>query len=939
MKVLRFIIALCSVTSFAGLWLSSCHNGRHESFSRTEEEKADSIVRRILRTDSLLTWKAHFQAEGNREGEMVVWRHLGRRFREQNQFMKAIEAHTTEWELATEMGDTISMIQALNNIGTCHRRMSLLDEASRYHYHALRLCETFSDQQSYGAQKNRVVSLNGIGNISLRIGDDQTADSVFRAALAGETRLNSALGQAINYANIGAIFEKNGMTDSAWAYYRQSMQKNEEAQSALGIALCYGHFGDLYLKEGEPEKAIAEYEKAYRMKEETDTWHWLNSALALAKVHSSQGYTQKALNLLKEAEQGAIEGRAMDHLADIYTLYSEIYHQTGRPAQALEAYRMSRSYQDSIVNNEKMMVLQNERVRYEYERRQKEIDTIQAHYEKEKVIRNIFAIAMGVILILAIIIFLQMRNTLRMKEKEKELLKQLDHVRASFFTNITHEFRTPLTVIIGLGEKIRDNLLPDESGFDWPSMGQMIVKQGKDILQLINQMLEIAKARSAQPDKPCKRGDLIGYLSPIIEYAHVLAEKKSIKLMFLPHEPEIEMDFVPDYITQIMGNLLSNAIKFTPENGHIHVRIRKADEKHVSISVADNGTGIAPGDLPYIFDAFYQGANSQGTTGTGIGLSLTKQQVEAMNGTIGVRSHENQGSEFTITLPLEQPGGNWERLTDKADISPEEEEQEMADTTEETPDEMPRILIVEDNRDIALFMQTIIPHAHLHFAKNGQEGLEKATTLMPDLIVTDIMMPVMDGLEMCRAIRQSETLNRIPIIVITAKISEEDRIEGLKAGADAYLTKPFSEEELNITIQALLNRCKVMQENKERNERIEEGGESKLSTNEQLFLNTVVDIIHNQMAQQKVNINDLSAALFISPKQLNRRINAITGENISKYILRIRMVKAKQLLDSDKNYTIAEVALKCGYDENSNFTRAFKLYYNITPTQYRKTNV
>ena len=399
------------------------------------------------------------------------------------------------------------------------------------------------------------------------------------------------------------------------------------------------------------------------------------------------------------------------------------------------------------------------------------------------------------------------------------------------------------------------------------------------------------------------------------------------------------MDFVPDYITQIMGNLLSNAIKFTPENGHIHVRIRKADEKHVSISVADNGAGIAPGDLPYIFDAFYQGANSQGTTGTGIGLSLAKQQVEAMNGTIGVRSHENQGSEFTITLPLEQPGGSWERLTDKADISPEEEEQEMADTTEETPDEMPRILIVEDNRDIALFMQTIIPHAHLHFAKNGQEGLEKATTLMPDLIVTDIMMPVMDGLEMCRTIRQTETLNRIPIIVITAKISEEDRIEGLKAGADAYLTKPFSEEELNITIQALLNRCKIMQENKERNERIEEGGESKLSTNEQLFLNTVVDIIHNQMAQQRVNINDLAAALFISPKQLNRRINAITGENISKYVLRVRMVKAKQLLDSDKNYTIAEVALKCGYDENSNFTRAFKLYYNITPTQYRKTNV
>lgn len=754
--------------------------------------------------------------------------------------------------------------------------------------------------------------------------------------------MNSALGQAINYANMGAIYERRGMTDSAWVCYNLSLEKNREANSHLGIALCYGHFGDLYMKEGKTSDAIEEYEKAYRMKGQIDTWHWLNSCLALARVYIGQQAYPQATALLESALEGATEGRAMDHLADIHTLYYEIYKKQGNADKALEAYRQSRICHDSIANMEKVMALQNERVRYEYERRQREIDSIQADYQKEKDIRHFVSIALCVIVLLSVVVIVQLRHSLRMKEKEKQLLKELDHVHTSFFTHITHEFRTPLTVIIGLGEKIQAHAVAsdDDNEFDWPAMGKMIVRQGKNMLLLINQILEIAKAKNLHTTIAYKRGDIIGYLYPIIDYAHELASRKSIKLVFIPQARQIEMDFVPDYLTKIMSNLISNAVKFTPTNGNVCIRVYEEKERLI-ISVYDDGCGIAPKEIPFIFNAFYQGENGKDKNGTGVGLSLTKQLVEAMNGQIKVKSSPEKGSEFIVSLPLHQKGREWEKNTQEADVKnafPHEEEAFVREENYET-DDKPRILLVEDNYDIARFIDTLFPDANFYFARNGKEGLDKAHEIMPDLIVTDVMMPEMDGLEMCRQIRESETLSRIPIVIISAKVAEEDRLEGLKAGADAYLCKPFSEEELNVTVESLLKRCRVMQENMARNTMIEEGNTPIPSGQDQQFLNNVVDIIYNQMMQQRVNINDIATALYITPKQLSRRINAITGECISKYVLKVRMVKAKQLLDSDKNYPIAEVAQKCGYDENSNFTRAFKLYYGITPTLYKKTHI
>ena len=928
-----FITLLVGALCFSTL-MFSCHKSLNNEDISIEKENADSIANRYKsQIDSLINLRETYQQVGNLVGEMVTLKYLGQAYREDNKFIQAIEIHDQELSIATELCDTLTMVQALNNIGTNHRRMGILDDATKYHFSALNLCEKFSDKESFKAKKNRVVSLNGIGNISLRIGDNITADSVFRQALAGERELNSALGQAINYANLGAIFEEKDMLDSAWAYYRKSLDMNIEAKSKLGISLCHGHFGNLYEKEGKINEAIAEYEKAYQMENEIDSWHWVNFCIELVDIYIDQKNYSKALKLLNKANEKATTGHSLDHLASIYNLYSTIYEKTGDTSKAFEAYRISNTYNDSIINQQNLISVQNERVKYEYQRRQQEIDTINNKFNSERQLRNVIIISLIVILLLLVAGVGLLMYLLKTKKREQVAMKQVDSMRSSFFTNITHEFRTPLTIIIGLGERIAYS----EHIENLKSVGDTISRQGRNLLLLINQILDISKLKSNASYNEYQRGNIVGYIHTIYDGARELAYRKNILYLFNTQDKSVEMDFIPDYITKIVGNLISNAIKFTSVDGCVTISTATKNNQFI-IKVEDNGQGISAQDLPYIFDAFYQGNSHSRSMGSGIGLSLVKQLVEAMNGSISVESEENKGTTFIVKLPITQSTEPIASLNESPAINDIFiQDGEDIESTEIDDDTLSRILIVEDNNDVALFIGSVINNANIYYASNGKEGLEKALQIVPDVIITDIMMPEMNGIEMCNKIRESDILCHIPIIIISAKATNKNKIEGLKSGADAYLYKPFNAEELNVTINSLLERRKLLHENFARNSANESVPAEKISTNDKVFLNNVINLAHAQMATQSVNINDLADSLNMTPRQLNRKINAVTGENISKYILQVRMLRAKQLLDSNKDYTIAEVAYKCGYEENSNFTRAFKMLYGITPTQYRKT--
>lgn len=910
---------------------------KQTTFSSYERKAIDSLVRANSSCiDSLALLQKQLESEGEQLGSIVALREWGKQLRNESLFEEALHVHSEGLHQAEALGDTLEWVQALNNIGTDYRRMGMLDVAQEYHYRAWTMSEEYTDT-SFNAKKNHVVSLNGLGNIYMTLGNYERADSVLRMALKGEEQLQSALGLAINYANLGSIFEQRGQIDSAWVYYRQSMKYNEEVGSILGISLCHTYFGSLYEKAEEYEKATAEYEEAYRMMQGMkDEWHAINSLIALAGIHNKMGNDAKAMEYLVKAKQMAEQIKSNEHLAEIYTLYYDHYKQEGNFRMALTAYERATALQDSIRGIEKVSRIQNTSLNIERNRQEREMAQASLRLEQERTARHTgYAIFILVVLVLigvlATFLYIQ-----RIHKRNHLALKQLVTLRENFFTNITHEFRTPLTVILGLSHDLQ---APEVEGVS--DKAQTIERQGKGLLLLINQLLDISKIRSSVGNSEWRNGDITAHLMMIAESWNDYALSRNINLQFFAKEA-VMMDFVPDYVNKALNNLLSNAFKFTPEYGKVSISVWREEEK-LHINVADTGSGMNNETLSHLFEPFYQGESEMQHVGTGVGLALVKQIVDAVKGSITVESELGKGTTFHISVPVRN------EIHQKIGVemmmnTPLLSQSETAPTDSDGgEDNQCRLLVIEDNSDIAAYIGSqFAGHYAVSYATNGKEGLDKALDLVPDLIITDLMMPEMDGLEVCRKIRDNEITDHIPIIVITAKITEEDRIKGLEAGADAYLVKPFNTDELRTQVNLLLerhNRLRDKYSNGTPVDKQEEEQQTKFTDVEQRFLAKVADAVLHQISRgKKTEVSQIAAALCMSDRQFYRKINAITNSTPTVYIQRIKIKKAKSLLDGDAQMSFGEIADRCGFNDYSNFVRTFKNIFGVTPTEYRRSN-
>ena len=801
----------------------------------------------------------------------------------QSDYPNAIEHVSKSLELSKEEGNKSNAGSSLNTLAGICLAAKQLDESEKYILEAIQYCEEDNDS-------NLLPIRYGMASeIYHAKGEDVLSLNYARRAYQIDSLRGKTARMGIRLSQMAAAQIALKQYAAAEHSISRAIPILEKAGNEVSLSICRNQMGELLNHRGAHAQAAAYFKKAAE-------------AFEARKDKYNESRAQMGLY---EALKSSNPSEAGQHLLRYAALKDSIYKQDVE--QAIGQYN----------------------VKYKTEE-------LAHKQEQERLEKRV--ILFGAIALIIVLLLIVMANiyTSRIRRRNHIAFKKLSDMRDQFFTNITHEFRTPLTVIIGLGEQIAT----DENNKNIKSAGEAISRQGRNLLLLINQILDVSKLKSNAPQSEYQHGDIVGYISMIFEGAKILANRKNIHYHFHSQEKIFEMDFIPDYITKIAGNLISNAIKFTPEGGDIMVSIETTGNKF-TLTVKDNGCGISPQDLPYIFDAFYQCDNNSRTTGSGIGLSLVKQLVEAMNGSITVESEENKGSKFTVTLltsnsalhsdkpvePLKEPPVvNDIFITDREDT----------ERIEPNDDMLTHILIIEDNPDVSSFIGSVIPNVNISYAKNGREGFEKALQIVPDVIITDIMMPEMNGIEMCEKIRQSEILCHIPIIIISAKAEQTDKIEGIKSGADAYLYKPFNAEELNVTINSLLERRKLLQKNFTRNSTKDSTSSEQFAIHDQMFLNKVIDLIHAQMASQNINITNLADSLSMTSRQLNRKINAITGDNISKYILQVRMLHAKHLLDSNKDYTVAEVAYKCGYEENSNFTRAFKMLYGITPTQYRK---
>lgn len=926
-----------------GILALSCQHTGSDTYTSQERKTIDSTLKAKQTTNSLDSLLRYYEVSKNRLGTMLANKELGKRSREMAKFNEAIRYHRNGLQVALEIKDTLEAIQALNNIGTNFRRMGTLNEASTFHYRALLLCEQYSDKNSFTAKKNRVVSLNGIGNIHLTLDNREAADSVFRVALAGEHELGSDLGQAINYANLGAIFEARGMTDSAFVYYQYSMKYNQAANSTLGISLCHNHFGRLSEQKGQWENALREYRSAYDLMEgSSDRWHWLEACLALARVNISKGDIKSARDYLERAEKTAKETRSLEHLSEVYRLDYLCYEKLGNCRRALDSFILSRAYADSVRNAENQNHVQNLRVNYEKERSNRELSLIRENYRMEQRTKNIFLMSSLFIVSVMLIALGFLWYALRMKSRNQRIMRHMEKVRNNFFTNVTHEFRTPLTVILGLSEQLqKDSIITEEQRYSLAT----IMKQGKSLLVLVNELLEVAKVKSEIGEPEWRHGNAVAYIRMIMEIYHVYARQKQIDLHFIPSATVIMMDFVPEYFCKITRNLLSNAFKFTPKGGKIVLTIERKAENFV-LRIADSGIGISEDDQSHIFDTFYQGENSDTDIGTGIGLALVRQMVEGMYGQISVESTPGKGATFTVILPLKHGNKAWEKWTPEKQMEVEMDcLTRIEDKVPETEDipvsedaTQPTILIIEDNVDVSYYIGGLLKEKYrLLYARDGEEGIEKAKEYIPDLIITDLMMPEKDGYELCREIRQSDVLNHIPIIVITAKCSEESRVQLLDAGADAYLHKPFNADELHIRVIRLLEQRRLMREKFSR--AMHEGMEQsvELSVADKSFLTRLNDVVYGMMGNSNLSSDMVADKMCMSLSQLNRKVKAITGFSSSGYILQMRLDKAKRMLASTET-PVGDIATKCGFPEMSYFSRIFKQTFQMTPSQYRKSH-
>ena len=630
--------------------LYGCNGGNNGSKSQTDYHRTDSILKNMRSVDTLRMFVNTFHASHDDRGEVIAMRELGKRLREESKFSEAIEIHKNGLKLAESIKDTNNIIHILNQLGTSYRRIGIMDEAASYHYKALSYSDVYGDPESKKTLKNRVTSLNGIGNAMKVMGNDAAADSIFRQALEGERKLDSKLGMAINYANLGTLFERKKQFDSAMVYYGESMRLNSEVKSKLGVSLCHTHFGQVYEKRQMIDSAIVQYNLAYDViKGDRDLWHILASTLALARVYIIKGSMDKAWDLLCDAEKTAEEINSLRHLAQVSKLKYQWFEKKGDNAKALEYYIRNRKFEDSLNNEENTSRIQNLRVDYERQSKQYEINLLENELTHQKLesTRILIAVTFVAIVLLVIWIITLIRGRRQLKKANDEIAeayqqtKKALEVKTAFMKSMKHEIRTPLNGIMGFSQLLSSMYTADEQAHQ---MTEVIEKQSMLLAKIIDDILEIADADTVKPKiENCA-------IDEIVESSMATARQvvnADVAFAYKPFSTGVVISTDSHILQTILVKVLDNAAKFTKQ-GSITV-LTKQIEHGISFIVEDTGSGIPADKTETVFDQFTK--LDEFSQGTGMGLTLCRTIIQKLNGKIFVDTSYSGGCRMIIEIP------------------------------------------------------------------------------------------------------------------------------------------------------------------------------------------------------------------------------------------------------------------------------------------------
>ncbi|MEL6658738.1 MAG: two-component regulator propeller domain-containing protein [Bacteroidota bacterium] len=530
----------------------------------------------------------------------------------------------------------------------------------------------------------------------------------------------------------------------------------------------------------------------------------------------------------------------------------------------------------------------------------------------------------------------------QLAEREAEELRKLDELKTRFFTNISHEFRTPLTMILGPAKRSLQALSKNKVA-EAISDHRIIIQNGKRLLRLINEILDINKLEAGKLEPQIQLLDVISFAKEQLNSFSALAEESHIQLKFSATPKELQLDTDADMLSKILSNLLSNALRFTPGGGTVSLKLREKNAV-LLLDVQDTGIGIPEDQLPAIFDRFYQvtGPHQARRSGTGIGLALTKELMELLGGTIEVSSKLEEGTTFSLRFPITQeatPSVATEAAP-KADANLQFSDTLIAEAPAQrriaTDSSELNILIVEDNVDMADYVASCLDQKYqVDFALNGRQGLDQALASIPDLIITDVMMPEMDGFELCEAVKSDERTSHIPVIILTARAGVDKRLEGLRRGADAYLAKPFNEEELQIRVEQLLSLREQLRQRWQQKMSSEEQPIPNDDHLDQQFMSRIQLVIDQNLQKSTFEVDDLAREMGMSESQVRRKLNALTGLPPVRFIRSVRIQQAQVLLSST-DLSVAEVAYETGFSDPKYFSRIFSRATGHSPSDFRK---
>ncbi len=548
---------------------------------------------------------------------------------------------------------------------------------------------------------------------------------------------------------------------------------------------------------------------------------------------------------------------------------------------------------------------------------------------------------------------IRLKNDLAFEQVKIEQLHHLDEMKSRFFANISHEFRTPLTLILGQIESLMNSIsaTKDQRKLEVANLN------ARRLLGLINQLLDLSKLEAEGMALHATRQNLVSFVKQIVYSFELMAEQRQIALQFSTERDDVPVLFEADKMEKVFSNLLSNAIKFIPpgRDGRITVECWAENGETAGqpgtavVRVSDTGVGMTPDQMAHIFDRFYQADHSQTRQfdGTGIGLALVKELVELHNGTVLVNSIAGKGSDFFVCLPIaghaeapvagnQSPNITAEYRNNGADIAGDVNRiSPHAAGNIATDNAKPIVLVVEDSADIRTYVREQLESEYCVLeSADGEAGIARARETIPDLIVSDVMMPKVDGYQLCRTLKKDEKTSHIPIVMLTAKADLRDKIAGLETGADAYLLKPFSARELLAQVRNLIDLRRQLRE-RFRSVTVIKPAEVAVTSVDQAFLEKVLVSIDAQMCQPGFNVDTLADELGMSVSQLNRKLNALIDQPAGKLIRSQRLQRAGDLLQQNGG-NVAEICYKVGFSDQANFTRAFKKQFGVSPSAYKK---